>query len=92
MGLNRDLAPISDKAWERLEGEARDVLEAQDALLDARLLLSAALVDYAISRLDLMRDLEALAIEPKGLRYDRSLPIPTAGLSLASEREDNIGG
>jgi uncharacterized linocin/CFP29 family protein len=27
IGLNRDLAPISDKAWERLEGEARDVLE-----------------------------------------------------------------
>jgi len=27
MGLNRDLAPMSDKAWERVESEARDVLE-----------------------------------------------------------------
>lgn len=27
IGLNRDLAPMSDKAWERVEGEARDVLE-----------------------------------------------------------------
>jgi uncharacterized linocin/CFP29 family protein len=27
IGLNRDLAPISEKAWERLECEARDVLE-----------------------------------------------------------------
>lgn len=26
-GLNRDLAPISETAWERLEGEAREVLE-----------------------------------------------------------------
>ncbi len=27
IGLNRNLAPISEKAWERLEEEARDVLE-----------------------------------------------------------------
>jgi uncharacterized linocin/CFP29 family protein len=27
IGLNRELAPISEKAWERLESEARDVLE-----------------------------------------------------------------
>jgi uncharacterized linocin/CFP29 family protein len=26
IGLNRDLAPMSDKAWERLESESRDVL------------------------------------------------------------------
>ncbi|MGH7338600.1 MAG: encapsulin, partial [Myxococcota bacterium] len=26
IGLNRDLAPISDRAWERIEQEARDVL------------------------------------------------------------------
>ena len=26
IGLNRDLAPISEKAWERLESEARDML------------------------------------------------------------------
>lgn len=56
--------------------QARDILDAQDALLSARLNLSGALVDYSVARLELMRDLEALAIEPKGLRYDRTLPIP----------------
>ena len=27
IGLNRNLAPVSDRAWERIEGEARDVLQ-----------------------------------------------------------------
>lgn len=56
--------------------EARDILDAQDDLLSARLSLSSALVDYSIARLRLMLDLEALTIEPKGLRYDRTLPLP----------------
>lgn len=56
--------------------QARDVLDAQNALLDARLRLSSQLVTYLTTRLQLMLDLEALDIEPKGLRYDRSLPIP----------------
>ena len=39
--------------------QARDILEAQDALLSARLGLNGALVAYAIARLELMRDLVA---------------------------------
>ncbi len=68
--------------------QARDILEAQAALLNARLGLNGALVDYAIARLELMRDLEAIAIEPKGLRYDRSLPLPLLPDAEPAENPD----
>lgn len=58
--------------------DALEVLDAQDALLEARLGLTGAIVDYAIARLELLRDLEAVAMEPKGLRLDLALPLPTA--------------
>lgn len=56
--------------------EAREKLDAQDSLLQARLSLSAAIVDYAIARLDLMNDLEAIALRPNGLQFDLTLPVP----------------
>jgi outer membrane protein TolC len=56
--------------------EALEKLDAQDALLQAQLDLSAATVDYAVARLTLLRDLEGLSLEPRGLRYDPALPIP----------------
>ena len=43
IGLNRDLAPMSDKAWERLESEARDVLSLRMA--------ARRLVDFEVPRL-----------------------------------------
>lgn len=58
--------------------EARDLLDAKDSLLQAQLDLAAAIVDYAIARLQLMNDLEAIALQPTGLRFDQSLPIPKA--------------
>ncbi len=33
-----------------------------------------------MARLELMLDLEALMVEPKGLRFDPSLPMPTGPL------------
>ncbi len=56
--------------------QALEKLDAQDALLQAQLDLTAATVDYAIARLELMSDLEAIALEPHGLRFDPSLPLP----------------
>ena len=56
--------------------EALEKLDAQDALLSAQLDLTAAIVDYAVARLQLMTDLEAIALAPAGLRFDRSLPLP----------------
>jgi outer membrane protein TolC len=56
--------------------EALEKLDAQDALLQAQLDLTAAIVEYAIARLQLMNDLDAIALAPAGLRFDESLPMP----------------
>ena len=34
------------------------------------------MVSYSIARLQLMDDLEGIALEPKGLRFDPELPVP----------------
>ncbi len=56
--------------------QALEKLDAQDALLQAQLNLTAAIVDFAVARLQLMSDLEAIDLEPKGLRFDPALPLP----------------
>ncbi|MCC7064421.1 MAG: TolC family protein [Planctomycetes bacterium] len=56
--------------------QALEKLDAQDALLQAQLDLTAAIVDYSVARLQLMHDLEAIELEPKGLRFDPALPVP----------------
>jgi outer membrane protein TolC len=53
-----------------------DVLDAKESLVNAEIALTQARVVYAIARLSLLRDLEALPLEPKGLRYDPGLPLP----------------
>ncbi|MGE3175519.1 MAG: TolC family protein [Planctomycetota bacterium] len=58
--------------------QALEVLDAKDSLLASQLNLTAAVVDYAIARLELLRDLEGLSLEPKGLRFDPALPVPAA--------------
>jgi outer membrane protein TolC len=57
--------------------QALEVLDAKDSLLSSQLRLTAAIVDYAIARLELLRDLEGIALEPKGLRFDPALPLPS---------------
>ena len=57
---------------------ALDKLDAQDSLLSAQLNRNAAIVDYAIARLQLMNDLEAIRLSPQGLRFDLSLPMPAS--------------
>ncbi|MCG3181725.1 MAG: hypothetical protein BIFFINMI_04124 [Phycisphaerae bacterium] len=47
----------------------RDYLEAQSALVEAQNAQTAALVDYHIARLELLRDMEVLQVEPAGLTY-----------------------
>jgi hypothetical protein len=44
-------------------------------------------VNYAIARLALLQDLEALPLEPKGLRYDPGLPIPKEARMSPSAEE-----
>jgi outer membrane protein TolC len=57
--------------------EAFDKLDAQNSLLGAQLDRNAAIVSYAIARLQLMNDLEAIRLEPQGLRFDLALPMPS---------------
>lgn len=57
-----------------------DVLDAQRSLLSAQLAQSQALVDYSVARLNLLRDLEGIGLEPRGLRFDPGLPIPRSPL------------
>lgn len=56
--------------------QAFEKLDAQDSLLAAQLNVTAATVSYAVARLQLMHDLEAIALEPQGLRFDPTLPLP----------------
>ena len=58
---------------------ALEKLDAQDALLQAQLQLTASIVDYANARLELINDLEAIRLEPQGLRFDPALPLPKPG-------------
>ncbi len=50
--------------------EIRDVLEAQEALVNARDALSAALVDYRVAELELQRDMGVLEVDEKGLWHE----------------------
>ena len=50
--------------------EIRDLLEAQDALVNAQNALTSALVSYRVDELSLERDLGLLKVNEKGLWYD----------------------
>ncbi len=55
----------------------RDFIQAQEDLTSNEILLNNSLVQYVVARMNLMSDLEALTMEPKGLRFDTKLPLPT---------------
>lgn len=53
----------------------RDVLEAQEDLLSAQNAATSALIDFALARLRLYRDLELLQLDEEGIRLEtESLP------------------
>ena len=49
---------------------ARDLLEAQDALLSARNSLTSALVNYTIQRLQFWNSIERFQVDARGMWYD----------------------
>ena len=65
----------------------RDVLEARDSLRSAQSALSRVLVDYLTARLELLRDMEVLNLDPEGLSYDDRIDL--AGLLQATQPEDS---
>jgi len=57
--------------------DTRDLLEAQEALLDARNGASAALIDLTLARLALFLDMELLRVDESGVHAE-PLPPPNA--------------
>jgi outer membrane protein TolC len=53
--------------WETRRARTRDVLESQDALLQAENDLTDALVDYAVAKLNFFRDVGILQVRPDGM-------------------------
>lgn len=66
---------------ERGKAQIRDVLEANEDLLDAQNALTGALVDYRITELELQRDLGLLQVNEQGLwqEYDPDAAPPDPG-------------
>ena len=56
--------------------QAFDKLTAQSDFLSEQLSYNAAIVAYAIARLQLLNNFEAINLQPQGLRFDMTLPIP----------------
>ena len=69
-------------------GDFLTLSDAQDDLLTNQISLSGAMVNYAVARLQLLRDLEGLVLEPKGLRYDPGLPLPQGPLPGSGENSE----
>ena len=53
--------------------DTRDILEAQEALLQAQNLTTAALIAHRLSQLALFRDMEILRVDETGIAVERSL-------------------
>jgi outer membrane protein TolC len=47
--------------------QIRDILEAQEALLSAQNALTAAVINYRITELELQRDMGLLKVDERGL-------------------------
>jgi outer membrane protein TolC len=64
----------------------RDLLDAQESLLQARNSASSALVAYALSRIALFRDLELLRVDEQGIHADtEALPIAKSGADAGAQ-------
>ncbi|MEM7202008.1 MAG: TolC family protein [Planctomycetota bacterium] len=86
--IQSDALGLSERRLERANdfllagrGNTLALLDAQEDLLLSRLAWTGAIVDYAVAKLELLRDLEGLVLADRGLRYDPSLPLPEGPLT-----------
>jgi outer membrane protein TolC len=68
-------------SFEAGRATTRDLLEAQEAQLEAKNSLTAALIDYQLARLALFRDLELLRVDQTGLHFEYE-PLEAAVLPI----------
>ncbi|MBN2137932.1 MAG: TolC family protein [Sedimentisphaerales bacterium] len=57
----------AEMSLEEGRAQMRDILEAQDALVSAQNALTAAVIDYRLTELELQRDMGLLKVDEKGL-------------------------
>lgn len=57
------------------EGSTNDLLDAQNDFISSKNAVTAAVIDFTISRLELFRDLEVLVADAKGVDYDTTLKL-----------------
>ena len=55
--------------------DTRDLLEAQEALLQAKNAVSSSLIDYNLSRLALFLDMELLRVDESGFHVEEPVPV-----------------
>lgn len=65
-----------------------DILNALNALLNARNALASGYINYEQLRVQLLLDLEALQLDPHGYPVDERRPLPPAGDGFACDRGD----
>ena len=90
--IQRESVPLAERRREsanlRLEaGRAttRDILEAEEALLDARNFLTASLIDFEFARLALWRDTEHLGVGEAGFTFEPIVRLTGPSETLADE-------
>jgi outer membrane protein TolC len=65
--LARKRVEVSPLLWEAGRANTRDLLEAQDALLQAENSLTGALVAHTAAKLNFFRDIDVLQVRPDGM-------------------------
>lgn len=65
--------------------DTRDLLEAQDSLLQAQNAVTSALIEYTLARLNLFLDMELFVIEPSGIRLQSEVLESAPGAVIAPE-------
>lgn len=71
--------------------DTRTLLEAERSLLDAQNAVTSALIDYNISRLALLRDLEVLRVDHGGVDVDETLLRAAQGVAVEGEKAADTG-
>ena len=68
--------------------DTRDILEAEEDLLEAKNSLTGALVDYELARLALWRDTEHLGVSEEGFSFQAIAPMS----ARSDDTPDTISG
>lgn len=68
----------------------RDLLESQDALLEAQNSVTAALVDHAIAKLSFFRDVGILQVRPDGMWEQDSADQPLDSRDVSAQADGSV--